>query len=593
MTTDNPGISAEIIVQRGRWFFAFVCATAFAIFLRLGYWQVVQGAELRLAADDQYSRSITRTGKRGEILTADGHTLVRNEEVYRLFAQPTELQIDPKTAAAQLAPLLAEQTASSASELTSVTDKIKYDLTTQLEKDKSWINLQYTVSAPVKAEIEKLKLRGVGFDPYDRRYYPEASMAAHALGFVGKTESGQEIGYFGLEGSLDKELKARTMTNTVLTDALGSLVQSDGTFSSTILDGRRVTTTIRRDIQYLAESQLAAGMQQYGASAGEVIIMEPKTGKILAMASYPNYNPSKFFQTSPELYKNPSISNLYEPGSTFKVLTVAAGIDSGVISPSTECPKCSGPRQFGQYTIRTWNDAYNPNITMETALAKSDNTAMMYVTDLLGAERFRSYVEKFGIGEPLGIELQEDTETPFPEKWGPVELATISFGQGISTNSLQMVRAIAAIANGGTLMRPMIVSSVEDTVSGELIENKPQPIRQVISAHTAFTVTRMMITAAQTGEAQWTSSRSHTIAGKTGTSQVANAGGYDEDKTVASFIGFAPPDDPKFIMLVKLTEPTTSPWAAETAAPLWYKLANKLFLLLQIQPDRAQSMTEQ
>ncbi len=223
---------------------------------------------------------------------------------------------------------------------------------------------------------------------------------------------------------------------------------------------------------------------------------------------------------------------------------------------------------------------------MEQALAKSDNTAMMYITDLLGADRFKTYVQKFGIGHTLGIELQEDTSTPFPQKWGPVELATISFGQGISTNSLQITNAVAAIANGGSLMRPMLVSSVEDTVSNESIEIKPQTIRQVVSPQTASTVTNMMITAAQSGEAQWTSSKSHTIAGKTGTSQVANAGGYDENKTIASFIGFAPPENPKFIMLVKLTEPTTSPWAAETAAPLWYKIASKLFLLLQIQPDR-------
>lgn len=586
-TPDTLGISSETIILRGRWFFAMVCIAFVAIFLRLGYWQVIQSAALSSAADEQYSRSVTKTGKRGEILTADGHVLVTNEEVYRMFAQPKELQAEPTVIAAQLAPLIAGQTASTAAELKATLAETQQNLIELLSKDRAWVNLQYTVSAPLKTEIQNLAIHGIGFDPYDRRYYPEASMAAHLLGFVGKTEAGQEIGYFGLEGSLDKELKARTITNTVLTDALGSLVQSDGSFSAAILDGRRITTTIRRDIQNLAETQLRAGMDQYGAAAGEVVIMEPKTGKILALASFPNYLPSTFYQTNPELYKNPSISNLYEPGSTFKVLTVAAGIDAGVISPNTECPKCAAPRQFGQYTIKTWNDVYNPNITIEQALAKSDNTAMMYVSDLLGADRLQSYVKQFGIGEQLGIELQEDTDTPLPQRWGPVELATISFGQGISTNSLQIVRAIAAIVNGGRLMRPMLVASVEDTVSGELIRNEPQTVRQVVSPQTATTVTKMMITAAQSGEAQWTSSKTHTIAGKTGTSQVANAGGYDEEKTIASFIGFAPPDDPKFIMLVKLTEPTTSPWAAETAAPLWYKLANKLSLLLQIPPDRA------
>lgn len=155
-----------------------------------------------------------------------------------------------------------------------------------------------------------------------------------------------------------------------------------------------------------------------------------------------------------------------------------------------------------------------------------------------------------------------------------------------------MVRAIAAIANRGLLPKPMLISAVEDTVTGEKIENQSVSIRQVVSPKTAQTVTRMMITAAQSGEAQWTSSKTHTIAGKTGTSQVATAGGYAEDKTIASFIGFAPPENPKFVMLVKLTEPQSSPWAAETAAPLWYKIANKLFLLLQIPPDRIDGAIE-
>lgn len=584
--SDQLGISSEVISARGRWFFLVLLCAFVAVFLRLGYWQVIQGAELRSAADDQYSRTLTRTGRRGEIRTADDHLLVGNEEVYRLFAQPKILTQSPSSIASQLAPLVIEQVATTSGELSQAISNTQAFLTEQLSKNRSWVNLQYTVDAQTRDKIENLDLYGIGFDPYHRRLYPEASMAAHLLGFVGKTESGQDIGYFGVEGALEKELKARSLTNTVLTDALGSLVQSDGTFSSTILDGRAITLTIHRDIQHLAEQQLKEGMQQYGAAAGEVVIMEPATGKILALASFPNYAPANFINYDSQLYKNPSISNLYEPGSTFKVLTVAAGIDAGLISPQTECPRCAAPRQFGQYTIRTWNDVYNPNITIEQALAKSDNTAMMFITDLLGAERFKSYVQQFGIGETLGIELQEDTPTPFPQKWGPVELATISFGQGISTSSLQIVRAVAAIANGGTLMQPLLVSTVEDTVTGERIENKPQVVRQVVSPQTAATVTQMMVTAAQSGEAQWTRSKSHTIAGKTGTSQIATAGGYAEDKTIASFIGFAPPQKPKFVMLVKLTEPTTSPWAAETAAPLWYRIAHKLFLLMQVPPDR-------
>jgi cell division protein FtsI/penicillin-binding protein 2 len=266
-------------------------------------------------------------------------------------------------------------------------------------------------------------------------------------------------------------------------------------------------------------------------------------------------------------------------------LTVAAGIDTGVISETTECDSCAGPRTIGKYTLRTWNDQYTPNITMEDALAKSDNTAMIFIAEKLGADRFQEYLKKFGIGQSTQVELQEDTTPPFPSKWGPVELATISFGQGISTNTLQIVKAVSAIANKGVLVKPRLIEKVIDSSQGEELEVKTQELGQVIKPETAERVTRMMVYAAQHGEAQWIVSKTHEVAGKTGTSQVAEAGQYLEDKTIASFIGFSPPDNPKFIMMVKLVAPQSSPWAAETAAPLWYKIADRLYLLFNMPAD--------
>ena len=279
------------------------------------------------------------------------------------------------------------------------------------------------------------------------------------------------------------------------------------------------------------------------------------------------------------------MADLFEPGSTFKILTVAAGLDAGIINPDTACTKCSGPRKIGGYTIRTWNDQYNPGITMTEALAKSDNTAMIFVAQKLGANRFGQYMKDFGIGQNLDLDLQEDSDTPFPKKLGPAELATTSFGQGVSLNSFQLIRAAAAIANQGQMMKPTIVDSVYDPQTGKTIKYQPQEIRQVISTETATKVTKMMVKAAQKGEAQWIG-KDYLVAGKTGTSQIPSPdGGYREEATIASFVGFAPPDDPEFIMLVKLVEPQSSPWAAETAAPLWFQTAEKLFLLLNIQQN--------
>ena len=560
-----------------------VLLSLLAITARLFYWQVVQAKSLQAAAEDQYQRTVTTAGSRGAIYTADGYPLVTNEPIYRLFAHPHILSERPAFIAQSLVDILAEQQAATGAAKVALEE----ELTAKLSKtDTKWVSLFQSVTEESKNKITELDIVGLGFDPYERRAYPEASMAAHITGFVGKDSEGVDVGYFGIEGALEKELQARSTTSTVLTDALGLQLFGNNSQLPRTLDGREVVTTIRRDVQFILEQYLEAGIEQYGATSGEVIVMEPSTGKILGMATFPNYDQAQFYKYEPELYKNPSVANVYEPGSTFKVLTVAAGIDAGVITPETTCPKCAGPRTFGKYTIRTWNDEYHPDITMEQALAKSDNTGMIFIAEQLGTDTFVSYLQKFGIGKALDIDLQEDTSTPFRDSWGPVELATTSFGQGVSVNSLQLVRAVGAIANQGKMMKPIIVDKVRDPLSGDTLVTPIQQEAEVVSPQTASTVTSMMITAAQAGEAQWTASKTHTIAGKTGTSQIAVEGGYAEDRTVASFIGFAPPKNPQFIMLVKLTEPSSSPWAAETAAPLWYKIADRLFLLFTIPPDR-------
>ena len=582
----NPG--------RERILFLGFCVGILVILGRLFYWQILEGDKLTAVANDQYERQFTQTGRRGNIYTADNHLLVTNQQVYRLFAQPHELTVDSKTIAAQLTPLvlldsLEYQAASGSAAQKEVSDKIQAQLERKLgNKDQKWVSLITTITEETRKKIAELKLHGVGFDTYEKRYYPEASMAAHLTGFVGKDEEGNDIGYFGIEGALEQELKGRSQKNTVMADALGLPLPQEEETNQTSLDGRDITLTIRRDIQNIAETRLAEGVERYGARAGEVVIIDPKTGDILAMAALPKYDQRFFFQYPATTYGNPSLSSLYEPGSTFKTLTVAAGIDAGVIKPDTQCDTCSGPRVFGKYTIKTWNDEYHPGITMTDGLAKSDNTAMIFIAEKLGPDKLREYLTNFGIGEALHLELQGDRKTPFPQKWGPVELATISFGQGINTTSLQLARAIGAIANDGKLMRPRIIKSATDRITGEIINPQPVVERQVISKETADTVSQMMIESAAHGEAQWTASRNHWISGKTGTSQIPleKGGGYEQDVTMASFIGFAPPEDPQFVMIVKLNAPTSSIWAAETAAPLWYKIANDLFLLLNMPPDR-------
>lgn len=580
--------------RRGTTLFLFLHVVLLAIVARLFYWQVMSGSHLEAAAREQYERSVTHSGKRGRLLSADGAVLVNNQQVYRVFVQPQELTESPDKVVAQVLDLLLEenrdyQQASETAVRDAIKDEYRRELLVKLTKpDARWVNLKNQVSENARVKLDALKIHGMGFDPYLVRAYPEASMAAHVVGFVGKNERGDDVGYFGVEGALQKELEARHEQQTIFTDARGFQLATGADAALGATDGRDVTLTIRRDVQHILETKLQAALEKYGAQSGEVIVMEPSTGKILGMAALPKYDPARFSEADTALYKNPSLTDLYEPGSTFKVLTVAAGIEEGKITPETECPDCDGPRVFGKYTIRTWNDEYHPHITMTDALAKSDNTAMIFVSEQLGAQTFSEYLQRFGIGKPVGVELQEDTSTPFPEKWGPVELATTSFGQGISTNSLQILKAISAIANNGVLMRPTVIQAVTNPSANETIVNQPREEGRVISAATAQTVSRMMVSAAEHGEAQWIASKTHDVAGKTGTSQIPDHehGGYLEDKTVASFVGFAPADNPRFSMIVKLNAPTSSVWAAETAAPLWYAIADRMYLLLNIPPGK-------
>lgn len=558
---------------------------------RLFYWQIIEGSWLKTAANDQYQRTLTQQGKRGRIFTSDRHLLVGNTTEYRLVAYPHLLTEEPDKISQLINPIIINdyekyQEATESAEKEGLKEYLEDLIKQRLEKKESkWVSLLPNLTEETKNEIIKLDLAGLDFEDTSVRFYPEASMAAHLTGFIAEDDQGRDTGYFGVEGALNKELSGKKRKITLTTDAFGLSLLGQKNPSSNSNQGRDVVLTIRRDIQSLIEAELKKGMERYGAKAGEVLIVQPQTGKILALAAEPKYDQKKYYRYDSSLYKNPILINLFEPGSIMKTLTVAAGIDAEVITPETECSRCAGPVTIGKYTIRTWNNEYNPQINMSDALAKSDNTAMIFIAEELESDLFKQYLQSFGIGEKLEVDLHGDNNTPFPEKWGPVELATRSFGQGIGTTSLQMAKAVSAIANNGQLMQTQIVESVINP-DGEEIVVKPKKIRQVISDKTAQQVTQMMVHAAKSGEAQWTYSKTHTVAAKTGTSQIpADDGGYKEDATIASFIGFSPPENPQFLMLVKLIEPQSSPWAAETAAPLWYKIAEKLFLSLNIPPD--------
>lgn len=542
---------------------------------RLFYWQIISSDKLTAAAENQHWVSFELPAERGKVLADDGFPLAANEQTSLVFASLPDLDQQPAIIADKLAPLLDPDHSSTMSGL------IKERLS---RRDLVWVPLEHKISSQVKKTIEQLDIKGIGFEPETKRNYPEGSGSAHLLGFVGSDINGREKGYFGLEGYYDLELRGQSGVLTREKDATGKPILVGEVKEEKKKNGRDLLTSLDRAVQFIAEKNLQRGLERYGAKSGSVVIMKPQTGEILAMVSLPTYEPDKYWQFDKNLFPNPVVASFFEPGSIFKVLVMAAALNEGVVNPETKCDQCNGPRKIADYTIKTWDDKYPPNPSMVEVIEKSNNVGMVFVGEKLGLDKTISYLEKFGFGQLTGIDLEDETTPRFRPKseWKPIDLATASFGQGIAVTPIQMVRAVGVIANQGKLMSPFLVKKVigEEGIS----EIQPRIKREVIKPTTARVMTEIMVDAVDNGEAKWAKPKGYRIAGKTGTAQIPVAGHYDKEKTITSFIGFAPADDPKFIMLVTLREPTTSVWGSETAAPLWFDMAKELFIYYGILP---------
>lgn len=539
------------------------------IISRLFYWQVVRAQELNLLGQAQYGRQVSLPAERGEIKTSDGFSIAANKLSYLVFANPKEIQ-DKENILDVIAPLLEVDKAS---------------ISGQLYLDRFWVPLKSHVEDKVRAKIEARKLPGIGFQEQSIRLYPEASMAANLLGFVGKDEKGEDKGYFGLEGYYDSQLKGKAGLAVIVHDAADRPILAKMNDKSYKVDGRDLLLHVDRTIQFILDRELKKGIEAYGAVGGMAIAMDPKTGGILALSSFPTYDPRSYQEYTDDLYKNPLISNTYEPGSTFKPIVMSAAIDAGLVKPDTKCDICAGPVEIGGYEIRTWNNKYSENSTMTEVIQHSDNTGMVFVGRKLKLDGLLAAFKKFGIGEATGIDLQgEVVATVRPRaEWYPIDLATATFGQGITVTPVELLTAFSAIANEGKRMEPHVVAAMQ-TDDGKEIAIPPKVLSKPISSKTAKVMTEILVNAVDKGEAKWAKPKGYRIAGKTGTAQIPVEGHYDANKTITSFIGFAPADDPKFLMLVVIDRPTTSIYGSETAAPLFFKVAKQVLNYYGIAP---------
>lgn len=550
--------------------FGFIVLWYFLIISRLFYWQIISGENLREQASAQYFTELKLPASRGQILTADGSPLALNKLGFFIYADTKNIK----------------NSALSAREIAQLLSLDQKYLETEFNNPKrAWLALSHKVDAVLADKLRELKIVGLGFEKEPKRYYPEASLSAQMLGFIAADQNGDDRGYFGLEGYYDRELRGKDGVMRIEKDAAGVPILVGEAKRLSAQDGSTLVTSIDRAAQRIVEKRLKEGLAKYGAREGTITLMEPATGRILAMASFPNYDPTNIELFDKSVYKNPVVGSSFEPGSTFKTLVMAAALEEKVIKPTTIIDE-SGSITIGEYTVKTWNDKYHGKINMADILAYSSNVGMVEIGRKLGKEKLLKYINDFGFGKLTGIDLEDETSAEIrPEKsWYEIDLAAASFGQGIAVTPLQMVRAVAALANDGWLMEPQIVSEIKDS-RGQIIKIKPKKIKQVISSATAKTITELMIAAVERGDAKWAKPVGYRIAGKTGTAQIPVAGHYDEKKTIASFVGFAPADKPRYVMLVTLTEPTSSPWGSETAAPLFFTISRDLFAYWGISPE--------
>ncbi len=537
------------------------------VITKLAYTQVFKHKKYLQLADAQRKRDISLLAKRGNIYARDGLKLAVSVEKETVFATPYLVESKSKTAKL-LAPIL---------KLPS--EKI-YET---LLKPKGFVFLKRKVSKKVADKVRKLGIEGLGLYKEHQRYYPSGSIAAQVLGFVGLDNKGLA----GLEMYHDNTLMGRTGRIKDEKDAFGkSIPGTKGLFQKPV-DGNSLVLTIDRDIQYKAQSELKNAVEEWEALSGSVVVLNPKSGEIYAMASEPTYNLNRFSKASKEALKNKSIVSIYEPGSTLKIIPAAASIEENIFKIDSMFYLPPTINVAGK-NIKEAHGRSAKNWSLTQIIAESSNVGISKVGLALGKYKLHSYFKKFGLLEKTGVDYPGEISgfTPKPKHWYGPTIATVSFGQGIAVTPLQLARAYSVIANRGKLYKPFFVKKIM-APDGKIVKtNRPKMIRKVISEKSAFEAILMLEKVVSEGTGKVTAIKGYSVAGKTGTAQKPKVGakGYGDDY-VSSFIGFAPAENAQILILVVVDSPTKSIYGSQVAGPAFKNIMEFSLHKLGVEPQ--------
>ena len=532
--------------------FIFIILFGAAIIGRLVYIQIVRHDLYMAWAQGQQKIFQPVKGERGKIFFKDGEIIATNLKTKYLFVSPCEVEEKEKTA----------------QELSRILGLEQEEILAKLEKDSLFEKIKADLTEEKEKLIRELNLSGVYIEEALFRNYPQEYMASQIVGFLG----GEEKGQYGIEGYYDDLLQGK------------ELIRKSDTIQGSY-NGSDIFLTLDYNIQFISEKLLKKAKQDLDIEGGQIIVLDPRTGRIIALVNFPNFNPNNYSEIKDfEIFQNGAIQKLYEPGSSFKPITMAAAIDQGKVTPQTAYID-KGKIKIGEYTIENYNGRVFGEKTMTEVLENSINTGAVFAEKQLGHDLFLKYMESFGFFEPTSIDLQGEvfSENKIFKRGYEINFATASFGQGIGITPIQLVRAFTAIANEGRLVKPYIVEKI--VTNGEEKKTLPEiSSEQIISSKTASQLTAMLISVVENGFAKSAKVSGYYLAGKTGTAQVPEKGVYSLNKTWQSFIGFGPAFNPKFLILIKLDDPKAKT-AEYSAVPIFKELAKYIIDYYKIPPD--------
>ena len=552
---------------------------AVVILSRLFYIGIIRHEYYRGVAEDQHRLSEILPSKRGKIFFQDkfGNQKVAafSEDVYDVVVSPD----------------IIEDIDGTASLFSDFFGKPKELYRAHLEKpDDKYEIIEKAVPSERTDELGKLGIPGLTLIPGSKRLYPGKELAAHVLGYVGFQGEGS-AGLYGVERYYDGELRGLAGSLEGEKSATGYWLAIGKRIISDPVNGSDVILTIDHNIQKKAEDELKLAIEKWSAESGSVLVLEPKTGRILSLAAYPVFDPNEYFKEKDySVFKNPIVESLFELGSVFKPVTMAMAINENLVNPRTVYTD-TGEVRIGGYTIKNFDEKKNGVQTMTQVLEKSLNTGAVFVGTLLGKERFKRYVADFGFGEKTGIDLPGELfgNVSNLRYMRDIDFATASFGQGVGITPLQLAMAIAAIANGGLLMRPYVVESIRNE-NGTVYEVAPETVRKVLNPDTAEALSIMLVSVVKNGYEGRAGVDGYLVAAKTGTAQIPSpdSRGYSAD-VIHSFVGYAPAFDPKFLIYMQLNKPTGNRFAANTLTVPFHNMIQYLLNYYEIPPGQQSS----